>query len=495
MAANGDVNITIADGGSAVAVVPAAQVQLVIGCSSAGTIAAPLATSNPNTLVANLGFGPLPEAAALVCQAGGTAIAMRCTSNAAGVAGAVQFVGTGTSVITASGAPYDDLYVRFLCVGPGTIGTAGITFQISLDAGRNYGPVLALGTAVTYAIPNTGLTLAFAAGTLVAGDTAQVRCTAPQWNTAGIQACLNAFQASQYGVQGVGSIHIVGPCSGATAATLQTYLETLATGHIYGRAIVDVRDANAPNAWTGTTTESETVWVNSVALDFSTTSARRICAAAGHYNMPSAYSNPAAGSPRYRRSLGYALAAREVTIPPQRHAGRVRDGNLSQIVIDAINDPQDGFVYHDERILAGLDAARFASARTRVKKNGFYIVNPNLMSPLGSQFTFLPHGNVIDIASDITYDKGQDEVNDDVRQNPNGTIFETDAKHLENEINLSLAAQMVNPRMVSSASFVVDRSWNVGATNKVQGTLSVLPRPFVLEVDVTIAFQLPNQAG
>ena len=494
--ATGDVQITIADGGSAVAVVPQAQVQLVIGCSSIGTVAAPVATSNPNTLASTFGFGPLPEAAALACQAGATVIAMRCTSNTAGAQSAVQSAGkTGTSAITTTGNANDDYYIKFLCVAGGTIGTTGITFQISLDAGRNYGPVLALGTANTYLIPNTGVTLAFAAGTLIADDYVLVQCTAPLWNTAGIQACLNAFQASQYGVQGVGSIHIVGPMSGANASTLEGYLDTLATGNIFDRAIVNTRDANAPNAWTGTTTESDTTWVNSVALDYSTVSARRVCANAGHYNMPSAFSNPAAGSPRFRRPLAWALAAREVTIPPQRHAGRVRDGNLSQIVIDAINDPQDGFVYHDERILAGLDAARFSSARTRIRQPGFFIVNPKLMSPLGSQFTFLPHGNVIASASDIAYDRGQVEVNDDVRQNPNGTIYESDAKDLETVINNALAAQMVNARMVSSAKFVVDRTWNVGATNKVQGVLSVLPRPYVLEVDITIAFQLPQQAG
>lgn len=491
----GDVVITISDGGSAVAIVPQAQVQLVIGCSSTGTVATIVATSNPNTLASILGAGPLPEAAALSCQAGATVLAMRCNATTPGACGAVQHVGAGTSIVTASGAAYDDYYVQILVVTGGTIGVAGITFRVSLDAGRNFGPVLALGTAATYAIPNTNVTLAFAAGTMLAAQTESLKTTAPQWAVADVLACLNAFAASQYGVQGVGSMHIVGPTTGANASTFQTYVESLATGHVYGRAIVNTRDANAPAAWTGTTAESDATWVTAVALDYSAVSARRICANAGHYNMPSAFSNAAAGAPRYRRPLAYALAAREVAIPPQRHAGRVRDGSLANIVIDPTLDPSDGFNYHDERILAGLDAARFSSARTRVKRQGYFVVNPNLMSPAGSQFIMLPQGNVIDIASDITYDKGQDVVNDDVRLNPNGTVFETDARGIDSAINNSLAAQMVNANMVSTARFVTDRGWNVQSTNIVKGVLSILPRGYVLELDVTIAFQLPNQGG
>lgn len=495
MTTSGDVNITIVDGGGAVAVVPSERVQLVMGCSSSGTAAQIVATSNPNTLKDNLGYGPLVEAAALACLAGATVLAMKTTTATPGSATAVQFTGSGGSVITVSGTPYDDYFVEFLVVTGGTRGTAGITFQLSLDAGRNFGPVLALGTATTYAIPNTGITLNFAAGTLVAGDTAKFKCTAPAWDTAGVLACLQAFQASQYGAQGVGSMHLVGPCSGASASTLQTYLENLATGFIYNRLIVGARDAAAPAAWTGSSAESESTWIASLATDFSTVSARRICANGGHYNMPSAYANPVAGAPRYRRSLAFALAARQVRIPPQRHAGRVKDGSLAEIVIDAVNDPADSFVYHDERINSGLDAARFSSARTRVGLPGFYSVNPNLMSPAGSQFSMLPFGNVIDIASDIAHTTGQQEINDDVRITASGTIDENDALHIEAAVDEQLDAQMTAAFMVSDAWMTLDRNWNVRATNKIKGTISVIPRGYVLEFDIDIMFALPNQAG
>lgn len=502
MAANGDVNITIADGGAAEAILPGTSVAFIMGCSSAGTPAQLFATSNPNTLISNAGYGPLPEAAAMLCQAGGTAVCAKTTSNSAGSASAVQFTGTGTSVITATGTPYDELYVEFLVLNGGTIGQAGITFAISLDGGRTYGPALNLGTAASYAIPNTGLTLNFSGSgslTLSTGDFAKLKTTPPKWNDAGVQACLTAFQGSQFAVQGVGLIFLVGDMAGADASTFEGYLDTLAVGHVYNRMIGNARDANAPNAWTGASTETESAWVTSISNDFSAVSAKRVSVSAGHYNMPSAFANPAAGAPRYRRPLSWAYAARQVTIPPQRHAGRVKDGSLSQIVIDPTNDPKDGFVYHDERTTPGLDGARFATARTRIGLPGFYLVNPNLMSPPGSQFSILPLGNVIDIACDITQQFGQQEINSDVRLNPNGTIYENDARAIESLINAQLQAQMVAKFMVSSASVTVDRTHIIdplkGGDNKLPVTVAVGPRGYILELDATVMLVLANQGS
>jgi hypothetical protein len=490
----GNVQITIVDGGSAAVVVPGATVQLVIGTSSSGTAAQIVATQNPNTLVANFGYGPLVEAAALTCLAGGTVLAMKATTVTNGSSSAVQFTGTGSSVITVTGNPFDDYFVQFLVVSGGAIGTGPITFQLSLDAGRNFGPVLNLGTATTYAIPNTGLTLNFGVGNLVTGDTAKFQCTAPASNAAGIQACLSAFQASQYAIAGVGSAHVPGVTNGALASTLEGYLDTLAAGYVFNRLMVSARDALAPTAWTGVSAESESTWMNSLANDYSATSARRICASGGFYNMPSAFPNPVCGSPRYRRSLAWALAAREVTIPPQRHAGRVKDGSLTQIVVDPTNDPKDGFIYHDERINPGLDAARFNSAWTRVGLPGFYIKNPNLMSPLGSQFTLLPLGNVMDIACDIVHQVGQQEIDADVRLNPNGTIYVNDALALQAVIGAALDAQMLGPNMISGYTVTVDQTNNVQATSIVNVTVTIQPRGYVLELDATIGFLLPNQA-
>lgn len=586
----GDVQITVLDGQAGVVVVPASQVQAVLGCSSSGTVNQVVATRSTRTLKTNFAAGPLPEAAGLAVQAGGTVLAMRVATATAGAivgqataaltvsgatnatpivittsaahnlitgsvvtvaavggntaangvfvitvlssttfslngsvgngayttGGTVEFegviqTGTGTSEVTVTGTPVDDYNVLVRPVTTGTIGTEGITFQISLDAGRTFGPIIALGTASTYAIPldestNTGLTLNFSAGTIGTGFEARFSTTAPQPDATGIAAALTALQESPYAQTGWGSMHIVGVVNGTLASAIgisgtkpldgSVGGTSLAAGYIFTRAIVGARDAFLPQAWGGPG-ETETAWTAAVLADFASVSARRVGAAAGHYNMPSAFPTTVAGTPRYRRPLSWAHAAREVANPPQRHAGRVKDGALSQIVVDPVNDPSDGFIYRDERINVGFDnlypggAGRFTAARTRVglgSTPGFYITNPRLLAPLGSDFQLFPQGTVMDRACDIAHQVAQQEVNDDLQTKPNGTLRDSDAKRIRNAILTAYAAQMIGVKMITGAQVDVDQTQNIQVTKTVVITITILGVAYVLQVDVSLAF-------
>lgn len=82
-------------------------------------------------------------------------------------------------------------------VNGGTIGTDQILLELSLNGGRDFKKVR-LGTANSYTIPHVGLSLSFAAGTLVADDTVLTwHSTAPRWDQAGIQAAREALAAQQ----------------------------------------------------------------------------------------------------------------------------------------------------------------------------------------------------------------------------------------------------------------------------------------------------------
>ena len=509
--AGGNVNITITDGGSASIIVPGSSVQLVVGCSSSGTAGQLVATRNPATLQSMFGYGPLVEAAALPCLAGGTVIAIKAATATPGGASSVTTTGGGTSVITVTGTPYDTYYVTVKFTtstgAAGTIGqaTPAIYLQVSLDAGRNYGPVISLGTANTYAIPNTGITLNFAAGTILNAQTSTFGTTEPAWSTAGIQSALNAFQASQYAIAGVGSTHLVGTMSGANATTIEGYLDTLATGYVYTRAFASARDASPTTAWGGTG-ETESTWMNSIQTDFSAVSGRRLCVGAAYWNMPTAFPNPAStGAPVLRRPIAWAAAARQVVIPPQRHLGRVRDGSISQIVVDPLNNPLDGFVYHDERLNPGLDyviagtGGRFMSTMTRTGLPGVYITNPLSMAPLGSDFFLMPLGSVMDVFASIIHQVGQQIIDDDVRVNASGTIYENDARAIEailaNSVNSVMFAQkMISQPCAAGAGIVVDRTNNVKTTNNVNVTGQIVSRGYVLSETVTLSYQNPNAA-
>ena len=415
--------------------------------------------------------------------------------------------GTGASG-TAIKTPQDTAYVQLNVVQGGTIGTGPIAFTLSLDANRNIGPVLQLGTATAFAIPGLNVTIKFAAGTLATGDVIRFATTEPTWNTAGILAALNAFQASQYALQGVGSTHIVGAMTGANATTVEGYLDTLATGYVYTRAFVSARDLVAPATFGGAG-ETETTWMTSVQTDYSATAARRLCAGAGHWNMPSVFPLPGStGASSYRRPIAWAAAARYVRVPPQRHVGRVKDGAISNITINPLLDPADGFVYHDERINPGMDyiiagaGGRFMSTMTRTGYPGVYITNPLSCAPLGSDFFLMPLGTVMDIFSDIVHQEGQLSIDDDVRTNANGTIYENDARNIENAIAGAVNAVMFSQKMISQPcgagpngiGIVVDRTYNVKANNGVSFSGQIISRGYVLSIQATLSFQNPNAA-
>ncbi len=495
----GDVTLTINDNQLGTVTVSQSSVQVVIGCCSAGTANTLVVTKDPNVLVTNCGYGKGIEAAALAAVAGATVIFIKVPTASAGTATSVSAFATGTSVVTltldGTNGAFDDYQVKFLVVNGGTRGTTGITFQLSLDAGRTYGPVISLGTATTYAIPNTGITLNFGVGTMVAGEFVRFSTTAMTWNTSGVQAALQALQNSAYAQTGWGAgIHIVGVCSGANASTIQGYLDTLATGFIYSFALVEVTDVTMQTAWGGAGGQTESQWMTAIQTDYAAVSAKRTVACAAHWNMPSVISNTSAGTPRYRRNIAFAAAARQATITPQRSSGRVRDGSLSQIVVDPTNDPTDGFVYHDEQANPGLEASRFLTTIVRIGLQGVYVKSPMMMSPSGSDFNILPRRAVMDLACAISHTVGQLYVQDDVRLKANGTIDERDAMGIEQTVQAALKSGLTANGYISASSVLVNRSINMASTSNLQFAVTITGRGYILTENITIGFLNPNAA-
>lgn len=495
MSTTGNVQITINDNGGATNIVVAApSVIAVAGTSSAGTVGVPVSTRSVTTITSTFGYGPLSELCAVLIAAGATVIATKLDTDVAGSAGAVTFTGTGTSVITVSGTPFDTYYAIFSVVTGGTIGAAGITFQLSLDAGRTYGPVIALGIASTYVIPNTGITLNFAAGNLVAGDLAEFGTVEPTAAAADVTDWLTALQASPYAAAGWGSMIAHGARTGADVTVIEAGLDTLATQYLFERLILNARDVSPAAKWGGTG-ETESAWSTSILGSYSAVSARRACVGAGFYNMPSGIANSAAGTPRYRRPLSWAIACRKVQQPVQVLSSRVKDGTLSNIVVDPTMDPTDGFVYHDERINPGLDAGRFASAWTRLgQPQGFFVRSENLMSPLGSDFPLLAVGQCFDNFCSALVQFFTFNIDDSVRTNANGTIYENDAQRLESGALSAVASAMSGQYQPANTSVVIDRSYNVKTNSKVlvSGTFGGLA--YVREFDLTVQVQNPNAA-
>jgi hypothetical protein len=507
------ITITVQDNGaSAAQSVPQQNVQLKIGCAIGGTVNQPYATSSLVSCQTQWIGGPLVEASGLVCQQGNIVVGMSCPIVTAGTATAVQATtpGGGTSAVTvtldALNGAWDTFFVKVVVVTGGTVGTNGCVVQVSLDAGRTYGAPIYLGTSTALYLGTgtltsrlaggTGVQVNFGAGSLVAGDFYTFSTFAPQWTGAGVAAALTAFQASAYGQAGVGSIHIVGDAmhGGSGVADIVTISNAVQAGtavYQYQRAIVELRDVLHAGglAYSGTASETEATWI--AALQTATsglTSSPRICADGGAYNTPSAFANAAGGTPAYRRNLAWAHAVRRTQIPLQQRAARVKGGPLANILVNAATDPGDGFVYHNELTTPGLAAARVGAAQTWPKKgSGFYYAGQEwLLSAPGSQLVELVIGNVVDVACDIGYAAGVDEVSDDLLLQSNGTLDPIALNVMQQNIQNALNEGMIQTPLVSSVTATVNPLANVGATGSIPIAIAVQPLGLVNAIVETI---------
>lgn len=442
--------------------------------------------------------------------------------------GTVQYTGAVATIASATattapapyftGTPADDYYPMVVAQTGFTVGTTGGSVLISLDAGRTFGPPIAVGTATTIALKDTGgldtgLTLhlggsgkVWAGGGVGSNGTPvgdYVRCStvAPQPNDSGIASALAAlvtYVSSSASVFPL--IQIVGSLGASDATSIEsggsTNLDGMAAQYLFERAIMSSRDAHAPTAWGGQG-ETEATWEASVISDFASTVAKRVCATAGYYNMPTAFPTAFASSPRYRRPLSFALCAREVAIAPQRHAGKVggtQGGPLSQIVVSPTRDPQDGFIYHDEYLSPAFDyflpggVARLAAARTHPRKAGIFSADPLTLAAQGSDFSLLPRAIVMDVACTLVQQALADFIAADFTTKPNGTLSDVGASTIYNAAYNALQSGMVAVGMISSFAVQVDQTQNILVTSKVTVTITILGVGYVLEEDVTIGF-------
>lgn len=187
---------TIEDGQSGAGYQTGDDLCIVAGPSSAGTAYLVRTFSRSGLLPASVGYGPMPDVAARVCDVDKKkVVAIKLPTATASVASAVDATlsPTGTSVLTLTGTPLGRFDLRVRVATGGTIGTAGCKIDVSLDGGRKWLRGIALGTAVTYAIANSGLTLNFAAGTLVATEEFSASTTEPMWDPDSLTAMFAAL--------------------------------------------------------------------------------------------------------------------------------------------------------------------------------------------------------------------------------------------------------------------------------------------------------------
>jgi hypothetical protein len=492
---NQGVNFTILDQGLGLSPAGSGSAIVVCGVSSAGTANQPFFSSQAQPFVTTFGYGPGPELAAYLANATGNVVGfVKAATSGAGTNTAVTTTraaaptgfSTSTSVVTITGTPNDTYYAGVKVIAPaaasGTIGTAGIQFQVSLDNFRTIYQTVNLGTATTYVIPNTGLTVNFAAGTLNPSDLFTWISFEPTWSDATVTSALQTLIGVN--VPTYEDILVAGAAASSNASNFDTNATFLFNQKRFTRILGQARDAT----WGGTSTETEVAWMTSIEADYAVFQSSRVGITGGHYNFISPIS-----SVQYRRPLLWGAGARDSAVSLEVDLGEVDLGSIPMV----LPSTPDGFIYHDESVISGLDSSRFMSMWSLQGLPGLYVKNPNLMAQPGSDFKWLQYGHVVDAACVVAYQFFVLQLSKKVRVNAaTGSILAQDANKLQAACNAKLSAALlgkVSPAIgtTPNPSTIVDQTNNILSTQQLNVTISIVPLAYPKVISVTITFLNP----
>lgn len=457
---NPNVFQTIVDGALGSAVSNTDGASALVGVSSSGTANTVYVFTRPSDVSATLGSGPLVEAACYRLEASGGPVYCCPVTSSVGSNSAVTAAGGGLAV-TLSGTPLDAYQGKLKYISGGAVGTA--TFQYSLDNGDNWSDTLS--TAATYALPGTGLTLTFPAGTYSTAHTHSWTSTAPYYTLSNLNSAINALLASPYAWE---FCHVVGAGTAATdsatiAAGLQVLADSAASNYRYIWFLQEAADDTDTN----------------LLSSFASFLGKNVAIGAGYCELRSSVSGRI-----YKRSIAWPAHAMAARVVQERNGiatelGRVRNGSLPGVVS----------LYRDEAATPALNAGRFITATTYVGNPGFFITESKTMAAPGSDYALLPRLRVVNKAATICRQYLLTNVNETVETNSDGTITEAAAQKIEEELNNQLSTQMVQTsRNVQRCTVAVDRSVNVLSTSTLNVETRTKPYAYAKTINNTIGF-------
>lgn len=461
-------NLSIKDG--ALGIVPGSDNGTVAlaGVCSLGTANTVYSFTDVQTLKDTLGTGPLVEAAAFVLAlAGGTVVCVKSASSTAAAVGSVTKTGTGASVLTTTGStPLDSYQVRVLIMQGGANPASGtVTFKLSLDGGRTYGPEIALPVSGVYtgAQAAYGITLNFSAATLVATDYYDFTTTAAAYTTGDLTTAIDALLADS---RTWFLLFAVGVPADSTAtqgvhALLASKMATAAASYRYARAAMQVLDDTDANIATAVASLSDT----------------RVMLCGGFVNLLSQTTGMTT-----KRGASLPIVARAASVPPSEDLGRVATGPVKGVVT----------LLRDEGKTPALDFIQLATLRTHVGISGVYVTNGAVKAGVSSDFKFLQYGRVMDIGSSAVRTGMMRFLNDSVRvDSTTGLILEQDAKTIEAYIERQLRDAVTVPGYASDCSVVVDRTVNILSTQQLKVKFRITPLGYAKFIDGEIGFKNP----
>lgn len=470
------VNLTELDGALGVLPPSSGALFALLGVSSIGTPNVPATYRRTSDVVADFGYGPLIEAAAYYIERYGRPVVLVKTgATTVGAYGSITEDVDGTSVPTTDAVvlPFDDFEVYFEVIVGGTIGVSGITFRYSLDGGRTMSPIISLGTANNYTIPNSGVKVNFAAGTLIAGDNFSFRTSAPKWNTTEIGTALDALKNSLVTWE---IAHVVGDLVGADFDTINPKFTGMMTAGKY-------------KAWGGnfrmpTAGESEASYLTAFSTAFGAKATVHGMICAGACWLISGVSGR-----QYRRPVSFAVLALQAFVD---HEVNIADVNLGSLPGVSLYDDLGNVVHHDESVNPGLDDARACVLRTWDGLQGVYVNRPLILSAAGSDFSIFPHRRVINLVHAALRAFFIRRLNKPVRVNKTtGFILEEEAQEIEAGALATMRAAVMNKPKASGITFTLSRTDDLLSTKTMTGDARVVPLAYPETISLEVGFTNP----
>lgn len=464
--------LTILDG--ALGLVPSTgdQVQAKLGVCTGGVENEPVLVTNPDQAGVQFGRGPLVEAAkvALAIPGNGGVVMCKVHQSVNGSVGSTTpgAGNAGTGTYTFGGTPEDAFDLALTVLTDAALKTSGTgTFQVSIDGGNTWSEVLSIPSGGVYTIPNTGVTVTFTDGgsgtSYKAGDTATAAASAPGFGNSDL---VTAMGAVANGVNDVFLMHAVGQASSvsnafAQAAAMSTKLVALAALFKYYRGICELphdTDANIISAAASVV-------------------APRVMAVADF-----AQTSELDGTSR-KRHAAWHVTARAGSVRPGVDLGRVKDGPLQNVT----------GLFRNEETTPALDLARITTLRTITGRTGFYITAPQMLEALGSDYSLLQFGRIIDVAAKVIHSEATGILRDDLPVDEvTGFIQEDAARNIEHTITDALNASLVQTLDAQKATVQVDRSTNLISSPVINIAYRIIPRGYALQLTGTLALQNPQ---
>jgi len=474
------VSLTQLDGGLGIQSPLSGDLPAVIGCSTTGTAATPGTYTRIADLKTAFGAGPLVEAAAmLIEQTGKPVVCCKAATVTDGAQSDLVVTGkTGLSVVTLTAGvkPIDEYDVRILIVNGGTVGSAGITYRWSLDGGRTYSPIAALGTATTIAITDgtqvTGVSFDLTAATLVTGDYWTCRTSAPQSDATTLLAATTALTNSTLDWD---FALLTDNATATNVAALHVWMGALFTA---GKDRAFLAGFRRP-----TLAETEATYLTAWGSAFGSVSTTYGAVGYGYAKTRSSVSGRV-----YKRSPAWSAAVRAVQLYLGQDMAEVALGPLAGVTLsDANGNPDD----HDEYINPGGDTARGLTLRTIPGYAGAYICNPRMLHPTGSDFQYWQFRTVMNKACEIVRQTLSGRLSKAIRLNAAGTILESEARDIEALVNAKLKAALLSQPSCSSVTFVLNRDDVVLSTQTLTGDVRIVPLAYPKQINVILAFNNP----